>query len=59
MMNTMTEEQLIKAVMYIWHLAYDTGLRDGYGRNTKELELKKRPPPDGRELAKEGGLIKC
>jgi len=54
----MTREQAIKAAIYIWHLAYDAGLEDGYGRNTKDLESRKRPPPSGSDLAKQAGLIK-
>jgi len=49
-------KQIEKAVIYVWHLAYDAGLVDGYGHYTKELETRKRPPPNAAELAKEAGL---
>lgn len=50
------QEQILKAVMYVWHLAYDACLLDVYGRYTKEMEGKKRPPPNATELAKEAGF---
>lgn len=50
------QEQIKKAVIYVWHLAYDTGLVDSSGRHTKEVEGKKRPPPEAMWLAKEAGF---
>lgn len=43
----LTKTEVIKAALYIWHLAYDAEM----------IDLYKRPPPNAEELAREAGLL--